>query len=254
MQVLVSNDDGVFAPGIRVLANELSEIARVFVMAPDRNQSGASSSLTLSRPLSVFHLESGYLSIDGTPSDCVHLGLTGYLDAHIDMVVSGINEGANLGDDVLYSGTVAAAIEGRFLGFPAIAISLVADDAPKLYFETAAKVARQLVLKLIKHPLPAQTILNVNVPNLPISQIKGLVVTRLGSREASEALLEQTCPRGRSVYWIGKPGIELDGGPGTDFFAIKEGYVSVTPLHFDMTHYKIFEQVASWTEDIACQF
>lgn len=251
MRLLISNDDGVLAPGIRALADELASIADIHVIAPDRNRSGASNSLTLSRPLSLRSLDNGYLSVDGTPTDCVHLALTGYLDVNIDMVVSGINEGANLGDDVLYSGTVAAAMEGRYLGLPALAVSMVnTHNQPIQHYHTAAVIAKKLVLKLIQHRLPSQTILNVNVPDLPLNEIKGMVVTRLGTRHPALPLVEQTDPRGRAIYWIGPPGLESDGGPGTDFFAINQGFVSVTPLHLDMTHYKIFDQVAAWTEDI----
>lgn len=242
MRILVSNDDGVTAPGIRILANELATIAEIDVVAPDRNRSGASNSLTLTRPLTVKQMENGYYSVEGTPTDCVHIALTGFFDYMADMVVSGINDGANLGDDILYSGTVAAAMEGRYLGLPAIAVSLVANNS--YHYETAAKIAKQLVLKLSKTRLPSQTILNVNVPNLPLDQIRGIQVTRLGTRHSSEPTVKEFDPRGRPIYWVGPPGEEADAGPGTDFHAINSGYVSVTPLHLDMTHYKIFDQVA----------
>ncbi|WP_133128174.1 5'/3'-nucleotidase SurE [Legionella nagasakiensis] len=248
MNILISNDDGVFAPGIRSLANELSMVADIEVMAPDRNRSGASNSLTLSQPLRVKKLDNGYHSVEGTPTDCVHLALTGFFELPADMVVSGINEGANLGDDILYSGTVAAAMEGRYLGLPAIAVSMVGDNIQ--HYDTAAVITRQLILKLRTHRLPAQTILNVNVPDLPLDKIQGLEVTRLGTRHGAEPVIKEYDPRGRSIYWIGPPGVEADAGPGTDFFAISRGYVSITPLHLDMTHYKIFEQVSSWTDGI----
>lgn len=247
MRILVSNDDGVLAPGIKALANELATIADIEVVAPDRNRSGASNSLTLTRPLRVRQLENGYYSVEGTPTDCVHLALTGFLDPVSDMVVSGINEGGNLGDDVLYSGTVAAAMEGRYLGLPAIAISMVGDNIK--HYESAAIIARQLVLKLSTNRLPSQTILNVNVPNLPIEQIKGFQVTRLGTRHSSEPLVKEYDPRGRPIFWIGPPGMEADAGAGTDFYAINSGCVSITPLHLDMTHYKIFDQLSHWLED-----
>ena len=247
-RIVISNDDGVLAPGISILANELSLIADIDVIAPDRNRSGASNSLTLLAPLRIKQLDNGYYAVDGTPTDCVHLALTGFFDPLADLVVSGINEGANLGDDVLYSGTVAAAMEGRFLGFPAIAVSLVGHQ-PKNY-ATAATIVRQLVAKLLQHRLPSQTILNVNVPDLPLSDIKGLQVTRLGSRHRAAPMVRGEDPRGRTLYWVGPPGLEADAGPGTDFFAISQGYVSITPLHLDMTHYKIFDQVAHWMNDI----
>lgn len=242
MNILVSNDDGVLAPGIRILATELASIAQIEVVAPDRNRSGASNSLTLTRPLRVRQLDNGYHSVEGTPTDCVHLALTGFLDTGMDMVVSGINEGGNLGDDILYSGTVAAAMEGRYLGLPAIAISMVGDTIK--HYETAAVIARQLVLKLSANRLPSQTILNVNVPNLPLDEIQGIQVTRLGTRHGAEAIVKELDPRGRPIYWIGPPGLEADAGVGTDFYAINSGYVSVTPLHLDMTHYKVFDHLS----------
>jgi len=248
MRVLVSNDDGVLAEGIKVLANELATFVDVSVVAPDRNRSGASNSLTLNRPLKVRQLDNGYYSVEGTPTDCVHLALTGFLNPVADMVVSGINEGGNLGDDILYSGTVAAAMEGRYLGLPAIAISMVGDNIK--HYETAAIIARQLVMKLSSHSLPSQTILNVNVPNLPIDKIKGLQVTRLGTRHSAEPIKEEYDPRGRPIYWIGLPGQEADAGAGTDFYAINEDYVSITPLHLDMTNYKMFDQLAHWLNGV----
>lgn len=248
MKILVSNDDGVMAQGIKVLATELSRVAELVVVAPDRNRSGASNSLTLRDPLRVRQLENGYYSVEGTPTDCVHLALTGFLDSPVDMVVSGINEGANLGDDILYSGTVAAAMEGRYLGSPAIAISLVGDHF--LNYQSAAIIARQLVIKLSHTNLPSQTILNVNVPDLPAEQIKGFQVTRLGTRHNAEATVKELDPRGRPIYWIGPPGQEADAGPGTDFHAINSGYVSVTPLHLDMTHYKVFDKLSHWIDGI----
>jgi 5'-nucleotidase len=248
MRILVSNDDGVSAPGIRALAVELATVAEIEVMAPDRNRSGASNSLTLSRPLRIQKMDGGYYSVEGTPTDCVHLGLTGFLEPGTDMVVSGINNGANLGDDILYSGTVAAAMEGRYLGFPAIAVSMVGENIQ--HYDTAAVIARLLVLKLLSDPLPAQTILNINVPDLPLNDIKGIEVTRLGTRHSAEPTIKEVDPRGRPMYWIGPPGLEADAGPGTDFFAVNRGYVSITPLHLDLTHYKVFEQVSAWTNGI----
>ncbi|MFI4963563.1 MAG: 5'/3'-nucleotidase SurE, partial [Legionellales bacterium] len=200
MKILVSNDDGVIAPGIRILATELATIAEVDVVAPDRNRSGASNSLTLRQPLRVRHLENGYYSVEGTPTDCVHLALTGFLNPIADMVVSGINEGGNLGDDVLYSGTVAAAMEGRNLGLPALAVSLVGENVQ--HYDTAALIAKRLVLQLKSNNLPSQTILNVNVPDVPIDKIKGIQVTRLGTRHGSEPVIRQLDPRGRVIYWV----------------------------------------------------
>ncbi|WP_058492110.1 5'/3'-nucleotidase SurE [Legionella worsleiensis] len=248
MRILVSNDDGVFAAGISALATELTSIAEVEVIAPDRNRSGASNSLTLRDPLRVKKLDNGYYSVEGTPTDCVHLALTGFLEQSVDIVVSGINEGANLGDDVLYSGTVAAAMEGRYLGLPAIAMSLVGDS--NLHYQAAAIIARQLVMKLSTQILPSQTILNVNVPNLPLEQIKGLQVTRLGTRHSAEPVVKEYDPRGRPIYWVGPPGLEADAGPGTDFHAINSGYVSITPLHLDMTNYKIFDQLSGLLSEV----
>lgn len=248
MRILISNDDGVLAPGIRVLAKTLATIATIDVMAPDRNRSGASNSLTLSQPVRVKQLEDGCYSVEGTPTDCVHLALTGFFEPVFDMVISGINDGGNLGDDILYSGTVAAAMEGRNLGLPAIAVSLVGLTVE--HYETAAMITRDLALKLKSYPLNSQTILNVNVPNLPLDQIKGIQVTRLGTRHSAEPMVKTLDPRGRPIYWVGPPGLEADAGPGTDFFAISQGYVSMTPLHLDMTHYKVFEQVAAWTEGL----
>lgn len=248
MRILVSNDDGVLAPGINALALALKTIGDVEVVAPDRNYSGASNSLSLKSPIRIRQLDNDYYSVEGTPTDCVHLALTGFLNPTMDIVVSGINDGANLGDDILYSGTVAAAMEGRYLGLPAIAISLVGDDVQ--HYETAATIAKQLVQKLAHNRLPSQTILNINVPDLPLDQIKGLLVTRLGSRHSAEPIVKEYDPRGRPMYWIGPPGSESDAGPGTDFYAIKHGYVSITPLHLDLTHYKIFDELSLWLDEI----
>lgn len=244
MRILLSNDDGVYAKGLAVLEQSLRQIAQIDIVAPDRNRSGASNSLTLDAPVHVKTLENGAMSVEGTPTDCVHIAILGLLQHDPDMVVSGINERANLGDDVLYSGTVAAAIEGRFLGKPAIAISLAGDECK--YYETAGEVAKLLVQRLIKNPLPAGTILNVNVPDLPFSGLKGFEVTRLGSRHRGERVIEQVNPRGRKVYWIGLAGAEQDAGPGTDFYAVNMGKVSVTPLQIDFTDYKAFDHIASW--------
>lgn len=246
MKILVSNDDGFLAPGINALVKVLKEIGEVTVVAPDRNRSGASNSLTLDNPLRTIMGENGFISVNGTPTDCVHLAVTGLLTEMPDIVVSGINEGSNLSDDVLYSGTVAAATEGRFLGLSAIAVSLAGPKCE--HYETAAQVAKQLVLKLRKDPLPKDTILNVNVPDLPLSEIRGFQVTRLGTRHIAEPTIKAVDPRGRKIYWVGQPGPEEDAGPGTDFYAVHTGYVSITPLHLDLTHYKVFEQLAGWVK------
>lgn len=246
MKILVSNDDGFLAPGINALAKALKEISEVTVVAPDRNRSGASNSLTLDNPLRMTTADNGFISVNGTPTDCVHLAVTGLLTEMPDMVVSGINEGSNLSDDVLYSGTVAAATEGRFLGLSSIAISLAGPKCQ--HYASAAQIAKQLVLKLRKDPLPKDTILNVNVPDLPLDEIRGFQVTRLGTRHVAEPTIKAVDPRGRKIYWIGQPGPEEDAGPGTDFYAVNMGYVSITPLHLDLTHYTVFEQLSGWVK------
>ena len=244
MHILLSNDDGYLAEGLIALANALRDHAEISVVAPDRNRSAASNSLTLEMPLRVNIADNGFIKVDGTPTDCVHLAITGLLEHEPDMVFAGINHGANLGDDVLYSGTVAAATEGRFLGLPAIAISLAGNNPH--YFETAAQVAVTLLNQLIKKPLPKDTILNVNVPDVAIKYLKGYQATRLGQRHKSEPVIKSNDPRGRIIYWVGPPGGEQDAGPGTDFYAISEGYVSVTPLQIDLTRYESIDALASW--------
>lgn len=247
MNILISNDDGYRSEGIAVLAGALEAIADIRVVAPDRDRSGASNSLTLDSPIRAREADNGFTSVDGTPTDCVHLAITGLLDREPDMVVAGINAGANLGDDVLYSGTVAAAMEGRFLGSPAIAVSLV-NERPT-HYETAARVTVDLVQRLITGALPADTILNVNVPDLPMEQIKGVQATRLGHRHKSEPVVRMEDPRGRTVYWVGPCGTEQDAGPGTDFHAVRNGYVSVTPLDVDLTRYDAIDKLASWLNE-----
>ncbi|MFU8798104.1 MAG: 5'/3'-nucleotidase SurE [Gammaproteobacteria bacterium] len=249
MKILVSNDDGVHAQGLMTLANTLSAIAQITVVAPDRNRSGASNSLTLKNPLHIQTLSNGFISVEGTPTDCVHVAITGLLEEEPDMVVSGINEGANLGDDILYSGTVAAAMEGRFLGLPAIAISLAGGKECR-YYETAAAVAQQLVLRLRTHPLPAQTVLNVNVPDLPLNELKGFEITRLGTRHRSAPTIKAHDPRGRVIYWVGPPGSQQDAGIGTDFYALRMSKVSITPLQIDVTHYKVFSELSTCLEGL----
>ncbi|MEX0732066.1 MAG: 5'/3'-nucleotidase SurE [Aquisalimonadaceae bacterium] len=244
MRILVSNDDGYQAPGILCLARELATIADITVVAPDRDRSGASNSLTLDLPIRAQEIEQGRYCVEGTPTDCVHLAVTGLLDHEPDMVVSGINAGANMGDDILYSGTVAAATEGRFLGLPAIAISL-ASHAPE-HYATAARVAVLLVEKLLRDPLPADTILNVNVPDLPWEELRGFEATRLGQRHRAEPAIRAHDPRERPIYWIGPPGSEQDAGEGTDFHAVRNGFVSITPIQIDLTRYEALEKVAGW--------
>jgi 5'-nucleotidase len=244
MNILISNDDGFLAPGLAILAKKMAELADITVVAPDRNRSGASNSLSLVNPLRVTMGENGFYSVNGTPTDCVHLAVTGLLKEMPDMVISGINEGTNLSDDVLYSGTVAAAMEGRFLGVSSIAISLAGPKCQ--YYETAAHIAALLVGRLKKDPLPKHTILNVNVPDVLMTELRGIKVTRLGTRHIAEPTIKTVDPRGRRIYWIGQPGPEEDAGPGTDFHAVNSGYVSITPLHLDLTHYEVFEQLSGW--------
>ena len=252
MHFLISNDDGITARGIQVLSQRMSELGKVTIVAPDQDRSGASNSLTLDSPVRISEIDERTFRVNGTPTDCVHIALTGLLDGDPDMVVSGINAGANLGDDVIYSGTVAAAMEGRFLGFPAIAVSLVFNDKPR-NFETAAEVIALLVQRLRQDPLPADTILNINVPDLPWSEIEGIEVTRLGHRHRAEPTIREVDPRGRPMYWIGPAGAEQDAGPGTDFDAIRRGYVSVTPIHVDLTRYQALDQVAGWVAEISVE-
>lgn len=246
MNVLVSNDDGYQAIGIRCLAEKLQQISQITVVAPDRNRSGASHSLTLERPIRAKTAQNGFIYVDGTPTDCVHLAITGLLDTLPDIVVAGINAGGNLGDDVIYSGTVAAAIEGRFLGLPALAISLVGDKLQ--HFETAAQVAVLLLTHLHAETLslPINTILNINVPDQPFESIKGMQITRLGGRHRAEPVVKSTDPRGEPIYWLGAAGAEQDAGPGTDFYAVNQGFVSITPLHVDLTRYSAFETTETW--------
>lgn len=244
MKILLSNDDGYHAAGLAALARRVGELADTVIVAPDRNQSGSSHSLTLDNPLRVGRTDSGVYYVNGTPTDCVHLALTGLLEEDPDMVISGVNHGANLGDDVLYSGTVAAAIEGRFLGLPAIAVSLVSDSATHL--DTAARAAAWLLQRLQDKPLPADTILNVNVPDLPYADLAGFAATRLGFRHRSEAAVPQPDPKGRTVYWVGPAGAGEDAGPGTDFHAIEHGQVSVTPLQVDLTRHDAVPALSGW--------
>ena len=247
MKILISNDDGYRSEGIRALTDALAPLAEITVVAPDRNRSGASNSLTLDVPLRVFPFDTNrYFVANGTPTDCVHLAISGLFEHDHDMVVSGINDGANLGDDVLYSGTVAAAIEGRFLGLPAIAVSLVIQPNSGQHFATAARVAAEMVMRIQRSPLHQATILNVNVPDLPYEQLKGYRATRLGFRHRSEPIVRSQDPRGRPVYWVGPAGLGQDAGEGTDFDAVAQGYVSVTPLQIDLTRHGMLEDIGNW--------
>ena len=250
MHLLISNDDGITARGIQVLSSRMRLLGKVTIVAPDQNRSGASNSLTLESPVRIRETGKRTFSVSGTPTDCVHIALTGLLKKDPDMVVSGINAGANLGDDVIYSGAVAAAMEGRFLGLPAIAVSLVFTERPENY-STAAEAVASLVERLRKDPLPADTILNVNVPDLPMQEIKGFEVTRLGHRHRAEPVVKTIDPRGRPMYWIGPAGPGQDAGPGTDFDAIRRGYISITPIHVDLTRYQALDQISGWVSDIS---
>jgi len=242
MSLLISNDDGVYAPGLAALFDALTEIMTVMVVAPDRNHSGASNALTLENPLRLQRLSNGFIAVSGTPTDCVHLALNELCDVPPKMVVSGINDGANMGDDVLYSGTVAAAMEGRFLGLPAMAVSLVGKN----HYQSASQYAQILVEKLLASPLPSDQVLNVNVPDLPFSEIKGIKVTRLGKRHQAEMIETNIDPRGRKIFWVGPPGKIADAGEGTDFHAIEQGYVSITPLKIDLTATEQLNNLTDW--------
>jgi len=246
LRILVSNDDGYRAEGLQHLVDALQPLAELTVVAPDRNRSGASNSLTLDVPLRVFEYGEQRYYVNGTPTDCVHLAISGLFEGELDhdMVVSGINDGANLGDDVLYSGTVAAAVEGRFLGLPTLAISLVVRDGR--HFDTAARVATELLLRLQRSPLHASMILNVNVPDVPFEALRGFKSTRLGNRHRSAPVVRASDPRGRPVYWVGPAGEGADAGEGTDFHAVANGYVSVTPLQVDLTRHQALGEIDDW--------
>ncbi|WP_147652820.1 5'/3'-nucleotidase SurE [Vulcaniibacterium gelatinicum] len=252
MRVLVSNDDGVDAPGIKILAAGLRAAGHdVLTVAPDRDRSGASNSLTLDAPIRVVRVDEHTWKVYGTPTDAVHVAITGMLDEEPHIVVSGINTCANLGDDVIYSGTVAAAMEGRFLGLPAIAVSLATREGSGRHYSTAARAAVEIVARLMTDPLPADTILNVNVPDLPWEAVAGFEVTRLGKRHRAEPCTPQQDPRGRTWWWIGAAGAEHDAGPGTDFHAVRTRNISITPIHVDLTRYQALDQVASWVDGLA---
>ena len=247
MRILLSNDDGYFAPGLAALAQSLGTIAEVTVVAPERDRSGASNSLTLDRPLTLRKASSGFYYVNGTPTDCVHLAVTGWLPQLPDMVISGINHGANMGDDTIYSGTVAAATEGFLLGIPSIAISLAGVTMG--HYATAAQVALDLVNRYRKQSLPQAMLLNVNVPDLPYAELKSMETTRLGKRHKAEPVVKAESPRGETVYWVGAAGGAQDAGAGTDFHAVAQGRVSITPLQIDLTHFDQLDSIKQWMQE-----
>lgn len=244
MRILLSNDDGYFAPGLAYLAEALSKIAEIIVVAPERDRSGSSNSLTLDRPLSLHKSHNGFYYVNGTPTDCVHLAVTGMLDVMPDMIVSGVKHGANMGDDTIYSGTVAAATEGFLLGIPSLAVSLVSSSQGN--YRTAARVAADMVLRCRDHEIQRPVLLNINVPDIEYEQLAGIEVTRLGRRHKAEPVIKSQSPRGESVYWVGAAGAEQDAGNGTDFYAVRNNRVSVTPLQIDLTRYDQMDLIAKW--------
>ncbi|MDE2259104.1 MAG: 5'/3'-nucleotidase SurE [Betaproteobacteria bacterium] len=247
MHILLSNDDGYFSSGLVALANAMAPLGTVTVVAPDAERSGASNSLTLDRPLMVRRAPNGFYHVNGTPTDCVHMAVTGLLDITPDVIVSGINHGANMGDDTIYSGTVAAATEGYLLGIPSIAVSLVTSHGAG-HFDTAAQIVAQLVQRIQRNPLAQATLLNVNVPDAPFEQIKGLKITRLGRRHKAEPVIKSVNPRGELVYWVGAAGPAADAGAGTDFDAVAQGWVSLTPLQVDLTHFQQLDPLQQWLD------
>jgi 5'-nucleotidase len=244
MLILLSNDDGYFAPGLNILAEHISKIADIIVVAPERNRSGASNSLTLDRPLTVRKAGNGFYYLNGTPTDCVHLAVTGLIEEVPDMIISGINDGANMGDDTIYSGTVAAAMEGYLLGIPSFAVSMSQHNAT--HFETAAKVIVELIEHYKAKTFPAPILMNVNVPDVPYAELKGKVVTRLGKRHKAEPVIKSTSPRGDTLYWVGPAGSAADAGEGTDFYAVANNQVSLTPLQADLTHHQQLDALKNW--------
>jgi 5'-nucleotidase len=244
MRILLSNDDGYFAPGLAALAEALAPLGEITVVAPERDRSGASNSLTLDRPLQLKHAHNGFHYVNGTPTDCVHMAVTGLLDFEPDVVVSGINSGSNMGDDTLYSGTVAAATEGYLLGIPSIAVSLVGTEFA--HYRTAGRVARELVTRLAERPFGAPILFNVNVPDVPYESLAGFEVTRLGRRHKAQPVVEGKNPRGETVYWVGPAGAAREAGPGTDFNALERVAVSITPLQVDLTHAQQIGLVSEW--------
>jgi len=249
VNILISNDDGVHAPGIEALYNALKDQKNsLTVVAPDRNCSAASSSLTLQNPLRTTTMDNGFISVNGTPTDCVHLAINMLLNNDPQLVVTGINAGGNLGDDVIYSGTVAAAMEGRYMGLPSVAMSLAGKDLK--HYDSAGFYANKIVSHLKQCPLPANQILNVNVPDLPLAEIKGIKVTRLGARHRATSMVKTQDPGGRDIYWVGPLAKEDDAGPGTDFHAIANGYVSITPITVDLTAHHRIEKLTQWANQL----
>jgi 5'-nucleotidase len=248
MHILLSNDDGYFSSGLAALAAAMASLGTVTVVAPDAEKSGASNSLTLDRPLMVRRAPNGFYHVNGTPTDCVHMAVTGMLDVTPDVIVSGINHGANMGDDTIYSGTVAAATEGYLLGIPSIAVSLVTQQQGSGHFDTAAQIVAQLVRQIQRKPLTQPTLLNVNVPDVPHDQIKGMKITRLGRRHKAEPVIKSLNPRGEVVFWVGAAGPAADAGEGTDFDAVAQGWVSLTPLQVDLTHFQQLDPLRQWLE------
>lgn len=246
MRILLSNDDGYFAPGLAHLANALSTIAEIVVVAPERDRSGSSNSLTLDRPLKLHKSPNGFYFVNGTPTDCVHLAVTGMLDYLPDMIVSGINDGANMGDDTIYSGTVAAATEGFLFGIPSIAVSLV--NRSESNFATAAQIALEMVKRFTERKIHVPVLLNINVPDIPLTQIQGMEITRLGRRHKAEPVIKSTNPRGETIYWVGAAGIAQDAGEGTDFFAVQHNKISITPLQIDLTRYDQIGYLKDWLD------
>lgn len=244
MRILLSNDDGYFAPGLAALYEALAGLGEIVVVAPEQNRSGASNSLTLDRPLYLKQAASGFYFVNGTPTDCVHLAVTGMLEYLPDIIVSGINNGANMGDDTIYSGTVAAATEGFLLGIPSIAVSMTSFEGK--HYETAGRVARELVERQVNNPIRQPVLLNVNVPDIPYSQLQGMEVTRLGRRHKAEPVVKMNSPRNETVYWVGAAGAAADAGPGTDFNAIEQNRVSITPLQIDLTHTAQLPAIRDW--------
>ena len=246
MRILLSNDDGYFAPGILALAEALDGLGEIVVVAPEQNRSGASNSLTLDRPVFLKQAANGFFFVNGTPTDCVHLAVTGMLDYMPDIIVSGINHGANMGDDTIYSGTVAAATEGFLLGIPSIALSLTSFEGN--HFDTAGRIARQLVELFFSDPIREPVLLNVNVPDIPFAELRGTEVTRLGRRHKAEPVVRMRSPRNETVYWVGAAGAAAEAGPGTDFNAIERGCVSITPLQVDLTHTAQLQAIVKWLQ------
>jgi 5'-nucleotidase len=246
MRILLSNDDGYFAPGLEALADALAGLGEIVVVAPEQNRSGASNSLTLDRPLFLKQAPNGFHFVNGTPTDCVHLAVTGMLEYLPDIIVSGINLGANMGDDTIYSGTVAAATEGFLLGIPSIAVSLTSFEGK--HFATAGRIARELVERFVRDPIRDPVLLNVNVPDVPYAELQGTEVTRLGRRHKAEPVVKMRSPRNETVYWVGAAGAAADAGPGTDFNAVERGCVSITPLQVDLTHAAQMSGIQRWMQ------